>query len=392
MILSDIVRYLNQLDTLIEEFSASRAVSDLTKINFIVENSKLQIPEISDALASNFIDVKTILNFYEENLNKLRASVLDLIRQQESKYFSISQELYQGMINESPDYILQRTTSVDQDTLRLLQARLQLHNNWQYPGMIIRPAKSPGVVTLVALDPMYFVDTHLDLIDHATSKFTPEYQKRIRKYRIKEYLGLPLFQHLPKNQFGFVYSFFYFEFKPWEILQQYLLEVFDLLRDGGTFLFSFNDCDYPEAVGAVEHNFCCYTPGRLVRSYAVSVGYEIVQSHRGNNSIHWLELQRPGTSQSIRGGQALAMIFKKPKPVIEIKPEVIDKSNDELYNSLNSLNLGELINLARMLSVDISDDKTKGMFNIKKVRQTVTQYLEQQNWPEEKLRKLFKRT
>jgi post-segregation antitoxin (ccd killing protein) len=58
----------------------------------------------------------------------------------------------------------------------------------------------------------------------------------------------------------------------------------------------------------------------------------------------------------------------------------------------NRLDLGELIELARMLSVDISNDKNKGMFNIKKVRRTVRQYLEENNWPEKQLKRLFKRT
>jgi hypothetical protein len=57
----------------------------------------------------------------------------------------------------------------------------------------------------------------------------------------------------------------------------------------------------------------------------------------------------------------------------------------------NRLDLGELIDLAWMLSVDISNDKNKGMFNIKKVRRTVRQYLEEHNWPEKQLKRLFKR-
>jgi hypothetical protein len=123
---------------------------------------------------------------------------------------------------------------------------------------------------------------------------------------------------------------------------------------------------------------------------------------------------------SIRGGQALAMILRDPgpmldlphepelppepdplpepelppepvpfpDPVIETPPEVVDISIQDRYNSLD---LGELIDLARMLSVDISNDKNKGMFNIKKVRRTVKQYLDDHNWPEKQLKRLFKR-
>jgi hypothetical protein len=413
MKLSDIVAYLNHLDTLSVDSAASTSLYELEKINHIVQNSKVQIPGTIDVLASNYDDVKLLLDSYKENLKKLRADVFDLITQQEPKYFADSQDLYQTMRHDKPEYILQRTAIINPDTLLFLRKKLQgSHCDWRYPGMIIRPAHSPWVEDLVALDPLYLVDTHADLLTPVVSKFTPEYQRRLRRYVIDEYSDVPAFWNLPQRQFGFVYSMGYFNFKPWEIIKQYLSEIFELLRDGGTFLFSFNDCDQWRAVGSAEHYFCCYTPGRLIREHAVSLGYEIEFDHDVDSVVTWLSLRRPGTIASIRGGQALAMILREPVPgsepdpvieieselelvpepalelVIETPPEVIDMSIQARYNRLD---LGELIDLARMLSVDISNDKNKGMFNIKKVRRTVRQYLEEHNWPEKQLKRLFKR-
>jgi hypothetical protein len=60
-----------------------------------------------------------------------------------------------------------------------------------------------------------------------------------------------------------------------------------------------------------ESNFCCYTPGYLVTQLAETLGYEIrFQWHDGGPST-WLELQRPGKSETLRGGQALAKIMPK---------------------------------------------------------------------------------
>jgi SAM-dependent methyltransferase len=397
MKLSDIVAYLNQLDTISVKSTASSAVYELEKINHIVQNSKVQIPGAVDMLTSNYNDMKLVLDGYRENLKKLRADVFDLVTQQEPEYFANSQDLYQAMRHDTPEHILQRTASINPDTLLFLRKKLQgSHCDWRYPGMIIRPAHSPWVEDLVALDPLYFVDTHEDLLTPVVSKFTPEYQRRLRRYVIDEYGDAPAFWNLPQRQFGFVYSMGYFNFKPWEIIKQYLSEIFELLREGGTFLFSFNDCDQWRAVGLVEHHFCCYTPGRLIREYAVSLGYEIEFDHDVDSAATWLGLRRPGTITSIRGGQALAMVLRIQKPtpepepesVIETLPEVIDMSIQARYNRLD---LGELIELANMLSVDISNDKNKGMFNIKKVRRTVRQYLEEHNWPEKQLKRLFKR-
>jgi hypothetical protein len=66
--------------------------------------------------------------------------------------------------------------------------------------------------------------------------------------------------------------------------------------------------------------------------------------------------------------------------------EVIDKSLTDLYNELD---LDMLIELARVLNVDISQDKTKHDFNIKKVRRTISAYLELKKYSEEYLRPLF---
>jgi hypothetical protein len=415
MKLSKIVAYLNHLDTLSVASAANIVVSELEKINHSVETSEIQIAGTVASLASSFNDVKLLLDQYEENLKQLRADVLDLIKQQEATYFAMSSELYQGMQHEPPEYILKRTMNINQDSLLFLRKRLQgSHCDWRYPGMVIRPAHSPWVEDLVSLDPLYLIDTHADLIAPVSSRFTPEYQRRIRQYVINEHDDTPVFWNLPQRQFGFIYSVGYFNFRPWEILKQYMSEVFELLRDGGSFLFSFNDCDNWRSVGLVENNFCCYTPGRLIREHALSIGYEIEREHNDNASISWLSLRRPGTMTSIRGGQALAMILRDPgpmpdpppepdplpepellsepvplpDPVIETPPEVVDISIQDRYNSLD---LGELIDLARMLSVDISNDKNKGMFNIKKVRRTVRQYLDDHDWPEKQLKRLFKR-
>jgi SAM-dependent methyltransferase len=243
--------------------------------------------------------------------------------------------------------------------------------------MIIRPAHNHWIEDLVALDPLYLVDTHSDLFAPVTSLFTPEYQQRLRYYVIEEYTSDRIFWNLPQEQFGVVCAFNYFNFKPWEVIKQYLDEVFVLLRPGGSFLFSFNDCDNWRAVGLAEHYYCCYTPGRLLRKHVLDLGYKIINDHQTQTGPSWIEIRKPGELDSIRGGQALAGIFMK----------TVDKPVKELYNAMD---LGQLIKLADFLKVDISQDKTKHEFNIKKVRNTISTHLETENYPEGTLRELFK--
>ena len=383
MKLSNIVQYLNQLDTLSVKDAMAASIAEVTKITHTVQHSQVQIKDLAADLISIQEDLTTSLSQYEEKLKQLRAGVQTLIEQTEPEYFAESTTRYQGgMRFDTPDWILKRTRQLDADTTNLLQDRLNSYSNWQYPGMVIRPVQSPGLESLVAFDPLYLVDTHEDLLAPVRSLFTSEYQRRLRYYVIGEYTSTDIFVNLPQKQFGFVYAFYYFDFKPLEIFQKYLDELFALLRSGGTFLFSFNDCDQWRAVGSAEHHFHCYTPGRLILQHARNVGYEVVHVHSDLSGTTWVEIKKPGVLDSIRGAQALASVFKKANPV----PEVVDKSLTDLYNELD---LDMLIELARVLKVDISQDKTKHDFNIKKVRRTISAYLESQKYSEEYLRPLF---
>ena len=395
MKLSDLVRYLNHLDTLSVQSAAAASTAEITKITHTVQHSEIQIDDLSATLISIQQDLEESLKHYEQQLTNLRQAVLSLIEQHEHKYFSDSTDTYQqGMRGDTPAQILARTPNIDSDSQKLLENRLKTHANWQFPGMVIRPAHNYWIEGLVALDPMYLIDTHADLFAPVTSLFTPEYQRRLRYYVIEEYTSDRILWNLPQKQFGVVCAFNYFNFKPWEVIKQYLDEVFALLRPGGSFLFSFNDCDNWRAVGLVEHHYCCYTPGRLLRKHVLDLGYEITNDHQTQTGPSWMEIRKPGVLDSIRGGQALAGIFNKIDPAIELpqsepvpEPEAIDIPIKQLYNELD---LDTLIELADTFKVDISEDKTKREFNIKKVRRSISAYLEQMNYPEATLRQLFK--
>ena len=383
MKLSNIVQYLNQLDTLSVKDAMVTAMAEVTKITHTVQHSEVQIKDLAADLISIQEDLTTSLSQYEEKLKQLRAGVQTLIEQNEPEYFAESTTRYQeNMRFDTPDWILKRTRQLDADNTNLLQDRLNSYSNWQYPGMVIRPVQSPGLESLVAFDPLYLMDTHEDLLAPVQSLFTSEYQQRLRYYVIQEYNSTDIFVNLPQKQFGFIYAFYYFDFKPLEIIQKYLDEVFLLLRSGGTFLFSFNDCDQWRAVGSAEHHFHCYTPGRLILQHARNIGYEIVHVHSDLSGTTWIEIKKPGVLDSIRGAQALASILRKAPET----PKVVDKSLTDLYNELD---LDMLIELARVLNVDISQDKTKHDFNIKKVRRTISAYLESQKYSEEYIRPLL---
>jgi len=151
----------------------------------------------------------------------------------------------------------------------------------------------------------------------AMGTFNDLYQQRLRTYVINERTGEPILNKLPDGQFGFALAYNLFNFRPFEVIRRYLTEIHAKLRPGGVLALTFNDCDRDKGVMLVEQHYCCYTPGNLVKELAKSLGYEVIFSWNDGGPSTWLELQKPGEFESLRGGQALAKII--PKSIAESK-------------------------------------------------------------------------
>jgi hypothetical protein len=282
-------------------------------------------------LKDTYCQIEKSIDQFDNQLDQLRSQVQQLIEQHEPEYFQNSLKLYHTNQNNIITEQNRRLTNwalrpgtpaidifsekiqddLTTESMKVIQERLRLYTSSRHPGMVIRPAYAQFVENLVACDPMYFVDTSEQFLKLTESWFTPEYQRRLRRYVVDESDNQVIFANLPTNQFGLIYAFHFFEYRPWPVLQRYLRECFELLRPGGVLAFTYNNCDIANRVGAVENYAGCYTPGRLVRKCVSELGYEIVFNFDDDANTSWMELRRPGDYASIRGGQALAAILQR---------------------------------------------------------------------------------
>jgi SAM-dependent methyltransferase len=177
--------------------------------------------------------------------------------------------------------------------------------------MIIRPGLEKFVEDMVGFDPLYLIDQDHNLLLPAFNKFPEEYQRRLRLYTVRENVDSEILDKIPNNQFGICLVYNFFEFKPFEITRAYLTEIYQKLKPGGTLIMTFNDCDRDKAVKLAEQRYACYTPGSIIKQFATTVGYDQTFSWNNNGPTTWLELKKPGTLTSLKGGQTLAKIIKK---------------------------------------------------------------------------------
>lgn len=313
MKLSSIVHYRNQLDTMSVNRIRGQAEHELAAINHMVANQAHDIGSFKPRIAEQLDAVAESFEQFAKVYDSLKTELDSAIQSQQVAYYQESTRLYnQEMQYDTPEYILSRKLAIDPDSNLLLRTRLRNYTDWRIPGMIIRPGHESFIEELVPLDPLYVVDQAQELIDPAVMSFNETYRARLRLYVIGE-KDAKILGRMPDNQFGLIFVYNFFNFKPIELIERYLAELYEKLRLGGTVIMTYNDCDQAHGVALAEQSFMCYMPKSQIVKIAESAGFDVTYQHTGLADLAWIELQRPGKIVSIRGGQTLARIVAQSK-------------------------------------------------------------------------------
>lgn len=313
MKLSQLIALRNYLEQTSARLVGKSADNELSKIMHVVNASGVQIDQFAEQLSVQQEKIQRNFAEFAELLDQLQQRINELIAQQESAWFVESYRLYESeMCHDTPEYILQRHNSISTEDHVSLQTRLANYSNWQHAGIVIRPALETFVYEMVSFDPLYIIDENYELLEPTIKKFPTQYQRRLRPYVISERESEFMLNKIPDGQFGMCFVYYFFNFRPLEIIKRYLVEIFQKLKPGGILIMTFNDCDHEKAVMLVEQHFACYTPGYLVKDLVTSLGYEILYSWNNDGPSTWLELRKPGTLVTLKGGQSFAKVVAYP--------------------------------------------------------------------------------
>jgi hypothetical protein len=309
MKLSDLVDYLNLLELHSHEPDCAAARRALDSAVYTVLNHTIKFENLSQEIQDRRASIDSAFDAFNSQLTEIKQFIQLQIEKLQPTYYQNSSNLWEHeMYYETNEHILQRRMAIDGDSNILLRSRLRQYSDWRVPGMIIRPGLENFIEDLVPLDPLYIVDQAQELVAPAIEKFTLEYQRRLRVYHVNDYLDKTVLRELPDEQFGFIFAYNYFNYRPIEVIDRYLEACYRKLRVGGSFIFTFNDCDRAHGVALCERSFMCYTPGSEIQARAERHGFEVVERYLGLGDIAWFELRKPGTVSSLRGGQTLAKI------------------------------------------------------------------------------------
>jgi hypothetical protein len=315
MKLSELVAYRNQLSRLNIDEAKSRTDVDVGKIKHLVSGKDFDPNNIKQLMQGKHNEIQEKFQEFVDLIDMAIKEAQQHIDIKEQYWLEETHRLYsQEMVNDSNEHILNRRQILGDEHNNVIRSRIRNFSNNQYPAMVIRPGLETFVSDMVSFDPLYLVDQDQELLFPSILQFPEQYQRRLRPYVVDERdESLPILAQLPDNQFGMCLAYNFFNFKPLAIMEKWLGELYTKLRPGGRLMMTFNDCDNEKAVKLAENYYACYTPSRMVRDIALKHGYEIYFVWNDNLPSTWMELQKPGSLSSLRGGQALARAIPYPE-------------------------------------------------------------------------------
>ena len=331
----------------------SKHLSD-GRIRFGHEDYTEQLAKDLDSVEIQITNLQDNYSYYQEQINQL-------ILEYEEEYIKHDEGNIEQTLSEQLKCLTDRQLTMSAKQKREFIERIALYVDWRHPGLFIRPEDQDMVEAMCAFDPLYIADLYDERLQPFVKEFNETYQNRIRPYTIPKFAPKQRsLDQLPQEQFGFVVAYNLFEHYSLSMIEQMLQEVDKLLKPGGTFLFTFNNCDLARNIRTVEMGQRCYTPYRLVKPIIERVGFRIVKLETEQDN--WLEIRKAGTLHSIRGGQAIGTVYHKEGDVLTKQNMYTSDEKEEIRQEAQELD----INLTNNNGDDIPIGKLALAINRKK--------------------------
>ncbi len=253
---------------------------DISMLQMHIENSKDKAKNLMDQLAS--LPLGESYDMYDERKNWFNTEKLAEIRTYDQfAEFTEYKNRFETLISK--------------------------YAGWRHPSVYIRPNSTHFFNALKASDILYVMeqdDVTEWLKENTSEKF---YDKSIRFKLFNENKDTFIQHMYPAEQIGLIVMENFINFKPLEIIKQYLIESLAILKPGGHLLFTYNNCDLPSGARNFEEGLYCFTPGKMLKLMCETSGFEVIDETISDR-ISWFALKKPGELTSLKGGKCLGQI------------------------------------------------------------------------------------
>lgn len=194
----------------------------------------------------------------------------------------------------------------------ILQNVIYKYVSWEHPALYLNCRDAKRIDYMVASDPLYIAGPDMRALNTWVAKYTELYQQRLRLYKIEQ--GNLL--ELPQHQFGFIFCWEYFNRITVDRIEQHLRNIFDLLKPGGTFLFSYTNAEIMHTAQLVDMHLAPWASKTYIEKLLLSIGYDIINfvdlpinEHKIYAS--WAEVKKPGQLSTLKKSPVLGQIKQK---------------------------------------------------------------------------------
>lgn len=339
--LYNLVKFRNELTSTLKEISLRSEIDNkINLLNNIIQNNE-EFPHLS-----KIEELKNSYSYLLENDQQRVDTIKTFIDQLSNEIVTL------GSTKSNTGTFVEETIKaqliLDDITKNKISSKISQYSSTRYPGLQILAREKQWIVPMVACDPLYltrdkrpdsvfpseeypqyfpnlypegngskFVQktrSELQPLEEMLAEYPDSYQRRVGLYTILN----RDFSVLPQNQFGFVLCWDNFDYLTCEIIQQYLQEVFKLLRPGGVFMFSYTNCEVDWSALKVDYQSAAYCSSSWVSKVLAEIGYEVItlvdHTSIDNEEVHpisWAEVRKPGTLSTAKLSQAQGLVNRK---------------------------------------------------------------------------------
>lgn len=305
--LTDLVRYRNELASKVNSLNLHNAINKKLVLLRQVQGNN----NVAYNVAHIFNNYKQLIVDNDSNINQL----IELIN-------VINTDIDTLAIMFSNRQLLNTTIGRADlpfdSTLRLLvKTKIKQYCDWHYPGLQLNCSKKEWADCMVTCDPLYLVDSSeasaVRKLTDIISEYPSQYQNRLRLYSVNEHD----FSVLPLAQFSIIVCWDFLNYIELASIAEYMQQMFTLLRAGGVFMFSYNNCDIVESAGLAEGNEMSWASAHAIKQLCNDIGYEVITfEDRETNDAHiaycsWVEIRKPGVLTTVKAHQVAGKILEK---------------------------------------------------------------------------------
>lgn len=255
-------------------------------------------------LDSTLQQIKSLIEIYNNSISQVDTKVNKLLRQEEVNVIRRDYDNYFAT-ERNLELSIQRFNKAE-DWLKIIKSEIGNYTDWHYAGIELNPINGLLSESMLACDPFYIYTGGIADTDSIKSKFNNFFANK----RLMFYNNL---EKLPQNQLGTAVSINAYEFMPIDPIKDQMKKVFNLLRPGGYFLFTYSNCEEEAQLDLLHgpSGYISYNTKTLMESMIGMLGFDLIKEDCWREAQSYMIVKKPGELKSKKLSGPIVEIIDK---------------------------------------------------------------------------------